>query len=119
MSERDAGICPLCEQRGEIGAACGHNAICQKRELHFIPLEYFDRLRDTKPNDRPAYIGETIDDYLLVGLLGEVFPTGVGMNRRLPPCARRAVGVPHGRGDEPCSSSCRAQSLWCSPRAWG
>ncbi|MCA9522695.1 MAG: hypothetical protein KC609_17080, partial [Myxococcales bacterium] len=71
MSERDAGICPLCEQRGEIGAACGHNAICQKRELHFIPLEYFDRLRDTKPNDRPAYIGETIDDYLLVGLLGE------------------------------------------------
>jgi len=36
-----------------------------------------------------------------MGIIGAKFPTGVGMNRALPPTARNIIKVPHRRGDEP------------------
>ena len=50
---------------------------------------------------------------------GNVFPTGVGMNR--PPSDRtgRLRRVPHGRGDEPEALATLGKAPMCSPRAWG
>ena len=49
----------------------------------------------------------------------QVFPTGVGMDRRWGPGRRRPERVPHGRGDGPPPSRLAELRRWCSPRAWG
>ena len=48
-----------------------------------------------------------------------VFPTCVGMNRRLPRSSTVTAGVPHMRGDEPYYRPELDAGMACSPHAWG
>ncbi len=48
-----------------------------------------------------------------------MFPTGVGMNRRISICAVICVNVPHRRGDEPAEKIKKEIEPVCSPQAWG
>ncbi len=50
---------------------------------------------------------------------GNVFPTGVGMNRTMAACRLVIACVPHRRGDEPMPCASLAAGLACSPQAWG
>ena len=49
----------------------------------------------------------------------DVFPTGVGMNRRYVTCVSVPACVPHGCGDEPSIDTTAERSGSCSPRVWG
>src|SRR3990172_8754568 len=55
----------------------------------------------------------------MIQLIGDVFPTRVGMDR--PFCSRcsSCLGVPHARGDGPVSGRMQIVLISCSPRAWG
>ena len=48
-----------------------------------------------------------------------VFPTHVGMNRRLPPVRNDGAGIPHARGDEPKLEGKIEKMEAYSPRTWG
>ena len=48
-----------------------------------------------------------------------MFPTGVGMNRHLPPTFAGSPHVPHRRGDEPVTVVPFIETKVCSPQAWG
>ena len=48
-----------------------------------------------------------------------VFPTGVGMNRRAGQAPAGQPGVPHRRGDEPDWGMVTVFAAGCSPQAWG
>ncbi len=52
-------------------------------------------------------------------LVGEVFPTPVGMNRVILAARRMGRSVPHARGDEPRIESISYIVSACSPRPWG
>ncbi len=49
----------------------------------------------------------------------DVFPTRVGVDRRLARGAARAPGVPHARGGGPAARVTTEPTWTCSPRAWG
>jgi len=57
-------ICPLCESRGVVGAACEQPACC-RRGYHFVPTEYHHAGETSDPD-----VGKLVGNYLLVGLLG-------------------------------------------------
>ncbi len=48
-----------------------------------------------------------------------VFPTPVGMNRRMSATPCSGWCVPHTRGDEPVSEELVARIMECSPHPWG
>ena len=48
-----------------------------------------------------------------------VFPTHVGMDRRVRTRTRRRTGVPHARGDGPRDHGWLEIACECSPRTWG
>ena len=48
-----------------------------------------------------------------------MFPTPVGMNRRLFIRHAPAGGVPHTRGDEPAYPAFYGDQRECSPHPWG
>ena len=55
----------------------------------------------------------------LAGRVRCVFPTHVGMDRRIPRAARTSPRVPHARGDGPqFAITCSFEKV-CSPRTWG
>ena len=60
------GVCPSCEQEGEVGRPCAES-VCSRRGYHFIPLGYVDS-EETKQRD--SLIGQPIGGYLPVELLG-------------------------------------------------
>ena len=60
------GCCLNCDAPGPVGQPCGER-ICQKRGYHYIPPEYWQKLQGE--TDNPV-IGQVIDDYLIVDLLG-------------------------------------------------
>ncbi len=49
----------------------------------------------------------------------DVFPTGVGMDRRQRADCLKSRGVPHGCGDGPSQFCLEVVDLQCSPRVWG
>ena len=60
------GCCLNCDAPGPVGQPCGER-ICQKRGYNYIPLEHWQKLQGR--TDDPI-IGQVIDDYLIVDLLG-------------------------------------------------
>ena len=48
-----------------------------------------------------------------------MFPTCVGMNRKIPCFYNDISGVPHVCGDEPINEAGAAKRIACSPRVWG
>jgi serine/threonine protein kinase len=60
------GVCPSCEQEGEVGRPCAE-VVCSRRGYHFIPLAYVD---SEETMQRDSLIGRPIGGYLPVDLLG-------------------------------------------------
>jgi hypothetical protein len=60
------GSCPNCGGMGDVGVACGSSG-CLRRSYHFIPHEHLDSVAHEHLD---AMIGRTIDDYLVVSVLG-------------------------------------------------
>ena len=48
-----------------------------------------------------------------------MFPTYVGMNRKLDEGIELKGYVPHVRGDEPMTTEAVTGAVECSPRTWG
>lgn len=68
LSESDErGACVNCGTPGTIGAACD-NAVCERRAYHVVPAEYASRHGGPAPID--PFLGQMVDDYLLVDVLG-------------------------------------------------
>ena len=53
------------------------------------------------------------------GVICEVFPTHVGMNRLMVLIPFLLVSIPHARGDEPCRDTLKPECDMYSPRTWG
>ena len=49
----------------------------------------------------------------------QVFPTPVGMNRKSRSPKKKAISIPHARGDEPTGVPVTASFEGYSPRPWG
>lgn len=69
MADPEPGICPACEGR-EVAATPCAGLICRLRGYHHIPSRFFAEIAAKRSNARDPRIGQLIDDYLLVGLLG-------------------------------------------------
>ena len=65
-----AGKCPHCEYSGHVGELC-QERVCVRKGYHFIPLRYFEELKDKPFHSRDQHIGLVLGDYLVVGEVGK------------------------------------------------
>ena len=61
-----AGICPSCERPGAVGTSCPER-VCARREIHYVPTVHMAG-QDLRRLD--TMVGQTIDEYLIVRVLG-------------------------------------------------
>ena len=83
------GICPNCGGVGAVGAVCAER-VCAQTGYHCIPDAYAARAR-VGGLSRDAYIGRSIDDYLIVGPVGEGGFATVYLGLQVPVMMKSAV----------------------------
>ncbi len=85
------GICPNCGGVGAVSEACVER-VCAQSGYHYVPDEYAARAR-AGGLSRDAIIGRKIDDYLIVGPVGEGGFATVYLGLQMPVMMKSAVKI--------------------------
>src|SRR5690554_2960278 len=63
------GTCPDCDGTGMVAAPCDERG-CTKRGLHFISQKHWEAAHRGEGDQPDPMIGQTVGDFLIVGILG-------------------------------------------------
>jgi serine/threonine protein kinase len=67
--DEPTGFCPSCHAPGFVGSPCVDRT-CERRGAHIIPIENFERLKLRPASSIEPLIGQQVDEYLVVDVLG-------------------------------------------------
>ena len=65
----EKGVCPLCGADGVVGAVC-RERVCSRAGVHLVPGDVVERGRLRPAAARDSMIGQRIEEYLVVDLVG-------------------------------------------------
>ena len=102
--EDGSGRCPGCDGRDPIGGPCT-SSLCLKFGYHFIPDDYWEKLANRPVVERDHFLGRTVDEFLLVDLIGRGGFGTVYLALQGPLRMRRALKLMNVSADDPLHNS--------------